>query len=576
MRGLVKNNHKLIFILTLYLLAAFVAMGALPAKLSGAAADSLSFHPARPVGVGENDRSVYPGSVVESAYDTSGLPYFDCDAYILIDRRSGRTICSKNADEILYPASTTKIMTAILAIEMGDMGEMMTASVRAVRDIGPDGSNIGIIAGEKMRLDNLLDALMVRSANETANIIAENICDTRDEFIELMNLKAKELGAVNTNFSNTIGTHEESHYTTAYDLALMANYAMDDSRFREIVGKKSILLNPTNKHPSWEKMNTTNSLLFDDTIKGYSITGIKTGFHSAAGYCVVASGVNNDDMELLCVVLGVHGAVAGTSAKRFKIASDLLTFGFSNFQQRTFIYDGEPVGTISVTGGENIDTIDVVSDGTVKLFLPIDEDAWNVSKIEYMMSEISAPVLAGEAIGFIEFRNAGALTGRVEIITTADVPALKGAARPAQNRVDTGSAKSAAGLSVNANAYGIWGVAPAQAQDSGDGIRSYKWAADPENNGKSESFIDKIDFLGILKVVVIVILALAALLSIIRMINAIRRSRIQKERDRYHGRLDYPAINGAYRGYGPGKPGGRMHIDDERQRPPGRGKSQRG
>ena len=536
--------------------------------------DSPSFR--RPIAVDavENDVTVHPKPGADSSFDTKDLPYFDADAYILIDRRTGITICSQNAEDRLYPASTTKIMTAILALELGNMDDLMTASVRAVRDIGPDGSNIGIVAGETMRLDNLLDALLVRSANETANIIAENICDTRDDFLALMNNKAAELGAYNTNFTNASGIHEENHYTTAYDLALIANYAMDNERFRAIVAKRSIILAPTNKHSSWERMSTTNNLLSDTSITGYDVTGVKTGYHSEAGYCVIASGKDNDGMELLCVVLGVHGTVAGTSTKRFKIASDLLSYGFENFEMNTFIRNNERIGTISVLGGENIDTVDVESDGTIKLFMPVQQKKWNVSRIEYIKSEVGAPVKYGDTVGYVEFRNSGDYVGRVNVKAVSDVTAMKGAITEIPNRGNTGSARSAISLTENnavQTASGVWSLFTSNggsaanknsnATVTGSGGDGYYDFYDEEGNAADGAAADAADPkktpakgvqpADIFKTVLLIILTLALLVSVLRVVNSIRRNNRTAQNARYHGRLDYPPANLSY---GSGRP----------------------
>ena len=372
-----------------------------------------------------------------SIFDNSSLPDLNADAYILIDRKTGQTICSKNPEMRMYPASITKIITGILAIEMGDLSSLMTTSAAAIRDIGPGGSNIGMIAGENMRLDNLLDVLLVKSGNESANIIAENLCETREEFVELMNQKAIDLGATNTHFTNTSGYHEESHYTTAYDLAKIANYAMNNGKFREYVSKRSFVLSPTNKHAEWDRMWTTNQLLLEEGSKGYAITGVKTGYTTPAGYCLAASGIDNNDMELLCIVLGVRGDTS--SASRFKIANDLLSYGFDNFRVSTFIRERDLVETISVLGGANVDTVDAVSDGTVKLFLPVDQEKWSISKVEYVRSEITAPVSKGEVLGYVEFRNNGKFAGRVNVVASENIIASRNVVRQTPKRIDTGS-----------------------------------------------------------------------------------------------------------------------------------------
>ncbi|MDR1060067.1 MAG: D-alanyl-D-alanine carboxypeptidase, partial [Clostridiales bacterium] len=417
-------------------------------------------------GAGSGAASI-PGTGPDSIFDTSDLPELDAEAYILMNRKTGQTICSKNPEKKMYPASTTKIMTGILALELGDLGMEMTASSKAIRDIGADGSNIGIIAGEVMRLDNLMDALIVKSANEAANIIAENISGTQEDFIALMNKRAAELGALNTNFVNTHGNHDANHYTTAYDLALITNYAMGNGQFREFAAKRSIILSPTNKHKSWDPLKTTNSLLLDESEKSYAVTGVKTGYTSDAGYCLVATGVDagGSGMELLCVVLGVWGESA--SARRFSIATSLLEYGFENFKTNAFVSENELVETISVLGAENTDSVDAIADGTVTLFLPTDAEKWNVSKIEYIKPEIAAPVAKGEILGYIEIRNNGAFAGRVNVVASKDVAGAKGGTRQTSKRDDTGSARS--GVAQAAGDIYVGGDGPGDAIFAGAG-----------------------------------------------------------------------------------------------------------
>ena len=358
-------------------------------------------------------------------FDVSGAPFVDADAYILVDSKTGVVICSKNADRAVFPASTTKIMTGILAIELGDPEQLMIASPQAIRDIGPNGGNIGIIAGEEMKLDNLLDALLVKSANETSNIIAENLFDTRQEFIDLMNQRARELNAFSTNFTNTNGFHQENHYSTASDLARITRYAMKNNKFREYVAKRYVTLEPTNKHSSWDRMTNTNTLLRNNTQTEMEITGVKTGFTNPAGFCVVASAIDTlGEMELIAIVLGVSGDNA--SDRRFSMTLDLLKYGFSNFKVNTFVGKGDRVDTITVKNAQSKDTVEAVSDGTIKLFLPSDSSSWSISKVEYIRTDVVAPVAKGEVLGYIEYRNNGKLAGKVDVIAAESIPDRNG------------------------------------------------------------------------------------------------------------------------------------------------------
>lgn len=186
----------------------------------------------------------------------------EAESCILIDSRTGQVLYSQNADKSgIYPASTTKIMTAIVALENADLDHVMTASQAAINDIGEGGMNIGIMAGEKICFIDLLNAMLVCSANEAANIIAENVASSREEFISMMNKRATELGALNTNFVNTCGIHNSKHYTTARDMAIIARHAMTIPTFREIVKKDHYDMPITNKHEKWNTLYTTNKFL---------------------------------------------------------------------------------------------------------------------------------------------------------------------------------------------------------------------------------------------------------------------------------------------------------------------------
>jgi len=449
--------------------------------------------------------------LVFEEFDTSKMPEIRADAFLLVESKTGIVICSENANQRIYPASTTKIMTGILAIELGDLDQVMTASANAIKDIGPDGGNIGIIAGENMRLDNLLDALMVRSANEVANIIAENLFDTRQEFIDLMNQRAVELGAVSTWFTNTNGYHDESHYSTTADLARITRYAMKNTKFREYVAKRSIILNPTNKHSSWDRMSNTNALLRSESLSLMSITGVKTGFTTPAGYCIVASAIDDQTgMELISVVMGVRGENA--SDRRFTMALDLLKYGFNNFRTNTFVSEGEKIETVSVKNAQSKDTVDAVADGSIKLFLPMDSSLWNISRVEYVRSDVTAPVAKGEVLGYIEYRHNGKLASKVDIIAAEEIPDRKGArATPSP----TPSSRLEGGNILNILSGG------ALSSNAGEG------PADTDQQSQPAEFPASLFNNQIFRIFLLSILSAAVIISVIRTIGGLTRSRAE-------------------------------------------------
>ena len=339
---------------------------------------------------------------------------------ILIDSKTGQILYEKNSDaKGLFPASTTKIMTAALALEKGKLDSVMTASQEAISDIGKDGSNIGIMAGEQMSLENLLQAMLISSANETANIIAENIGTTRQDFVYLMNQKAKELGANNTNFVNPCGAHDANHYTTAADLAKIARYAMTFPKFREIVQKISYQLPPTNKHDTWPVLATTNRLMQYDKSENFTIIGVKTGYTDPAGHNLVSAAVNQDGMELISVVMNIKNPGSQTNVKKY--SKELLDYGFNNFSLVTLKADSQVFRSVPVEDAADETPLNLVTKGEVKYVMPNDTTKWALEEIVRIRDNITAPVNKGDILGNIEYRNNGITIGKVELVAARQV-----------------------------------------------------------------------------------------------------------------------------------------------------------
>lgn len=342
----------------------------------------------------------------------------DARAYILIDAKTGMVLCEKNADDKLYPASTTKILTALVALEKGNLDQMMTASREAIRDIGPDGMNIGINPGEELRMEDLVNALLIRSANETANIIAENLAPARKDFVDMMNKRAKELGAVNTNFTNPCGLHGMEHYTTARDLSVITRYAMTIHKFREIVAKDSYAMTPTNMHKKWDMLYTTNKLLYQTSDYFSKVTGIKSGFTSQAGFNLVSSAMNNDGMELIAVVLGE------TDHPQSRVVSDskkLLEHGFQDNSIQKLTNAGQVIKSVSVSGAKDDMNVDLVTGNDFSCVLPVDKNEWKVTTMENINPAIQAPIQKGDILGYIEYERNGIKLGKVDLVAASTV-----------------------------------------------------------------------------------------------------------------------------------------------------------
>lgn len=354
-----------------------------------------------------------------TSYAIEQPPAPDAGAYILIDSETGGILCEKSPDAQVYPASTTKIMTAILALENGDLNRVMTAGQPAIDDIGPNGSNIGIIAGEQIKLENLLQALLICSANETANIIAENVADSRQAFIGMMNEKAKELGATNTHFANTNGMHDPEHYTTAADMARFARYAMTFPEFRKIVSSPNLQMPPTNKHPEWPVLANTNKLMITDKNDLYVIDGIKTGYTGQAGYNLVSSAKDKNGLELIAVVMGVRNEGAQENVRTY--SKELLDYGFNNFKKVNLLEKGKVYRNIKVENAADIYGLDLVTTNSLSCIVPKASDRQNVKEIPHISASITAPVNKDDIIGYVEFTKNDVSIGKVDLVAARSI-----------------------------------------------------------------------------------------------------------------------------------------------------------
>lgn len=346
-------------------------------------------------------------------------PSLDAGAYILIDAQTGDVLCEKNSSETVYPASTTKIMTAILALENGDPDEVLTASQSAIDAIGYNGSNIGIIPGEKIPLKNLIQAMLISSANEASNIIAEHIGGSIDGFVEMMNKKAYELGAVGTHFANASGIHDPMHFTTAADMVLIARYAMTIPEFREIVSTKSFTMPPTNKHSKWPVLNNSNKLLLGNESELYEVNGIKTGFTGPAGNNLISSASNDEGMELIAAVMCVKNENAAENVRLY--SKELLDYGFSSFKRVVLVEKGRVYRNVKVEDAADIFGLDLITDDSLVRVLPNDESRRDIREVSHLNEKIYAPVNKGDIMGYVEFLKGGSPIGRVNLIAARSI-----------------------------------------------------------------------------------------------------------------------------------------------------------
>ena len=339
------------------------------------------------------------------------------ESAILIDSTTGKTLYEKNSTEKMYPASTTKILTSIIAIEKGKLDDKTTVKRDAISVIPSGYSSAYLSEGEEITIKELLEVFLVHSANEAGNVLAEYISGSIDEFVKLMNQKASELGCENTHFVNTNGIHNENHYTTAKDLAIIARYCMQNQTFREIVSMKSCTIPKTNKSDKRFYKNTND--LINPSSPYYLIycIGIKTGYTSQAKNCLI-SACNKDGLELIAVVLGAPNLPNRKSA-RYIDSITLYNYGYSNYKMKKIASKGDVVYNIDVNkGNKETKNLDLVLGDDVKSLVNINDE--NVTYSIDLESSIEAPISANSNLGTITY-TVGDSTYSTKLLASHDV-----------------------------------------------------------------------------------------------------------------------------------------------------------
>ena len=322
----------------------------------------------------EMERPDVPGLVVA---DDDALPNLTARSAVVMDAASGLVLYERDKDARRYPASTTKIMTLILALEHADMDDIVTISARAA---GTEGSTLWLEAGDAIRMGDLLYGMMLHSGNDATVAIAEHIAGSVPAFARMMTEKAHEIGAVHTNFVNANGLPDEAHYTTAYDMARIAAYGYGLDGFEQIVSAKEVTFDWV-KDPT-HRLRNENQMLW--LYRGSN--GVKTGYTDAAGRCLV-SAAKEDGIQLVAVVFD--------SAYMWNDSIKLLDYGFAEVQPVKVVQEGEAVGEVAVTGGRA--KIPVVAAHDLTLAQKRGDDVPYERRLA--AEEVTAPVERGDVVG---------------------------------------------------------------------------------------------------------------------------------------------------------------------------------
>lgn len=332
-------------------------------------------------------------------------PAIAAQAAVVMDLKTGQVLYAKEPTKKMYPASTTKILTALVVLQKCKLDERVKASQEAANT---EGSAIWMKEGEELAVGDALYALLLNSANDVALALAETVSGSVDGFVSLMNRTAKAYGAEDSHFNNPHGLPDENHYTTALDLAKITQAAMRYKVFREIVSTKT----KTIKRESPEALSLLinhNKLLW----RYDGANGVKTGYTTQAGQCLVAT-AQRGERELVAVLLGNGGGDIWNEA------AQLLDYGFSAYRLVELIRADEIIGHFPVTDG--VGSVEVKTKRSVWYNVPTGEDPLQLPRWRFSLEPLKAPVPEGQRLGEIILEGGGKEIGRYSVVAGNSVP----------------------------------------------------------------------------------------------------------------------------------------------------------
>jgi serine-type D-Ala-D-Ala carboxypeptidase (penicillin-binding protein 5/6) len=329
---------------------------------------------------------------------------------VLIERDTGAIMYDKNSHEKLPPASMTKIMTMLLIMEALDEGRLkMDEKIRASEYAASmGGSQIFLEPGEEMTTGELLKGIAIGSGNDASVAMAERIAGSEEAFVEMMNNKVKELGLKNTKFQNTTGLPANDHYSTAYDMAMMAKELLKYEGITEFTGQYEAYLRENTDNKFW--LVNTNKL-----VRFYpGVDGLKTGFTREAMYCLTATAEKNG-MRVIAVVFG-----APTSKERNAQVTKLLDFAFSQYQTHPMYKRGHSLGNAVISKGDK-KSINAVTSEPISLLTKKGESIEKVQKNITLQKNLKAPVLKGDQVGTLKLVKDGKVLSESPLVANEDV-----------------------------------------------------------------------------------------------------------------------------------------------------------
>ena len=328
------------------------------------------------------------------SYAADQQPELSAQAAFLFDRATGYVLLDKNADERHYPASMTKIMTALLVLEHASLADEVT--VEQADMITADSSNAGLRAGETLTVENLLACLLLPSGNESAYVLARHVAGDYQAFVDMMNSRAAELGCTGTHFVNPCGLHDDNHYTTAHDMALILSEAEKNADFVHISGSATWDLPETSMNPARTLKNTDLLVNPESDLYMDAVTCGKTGYTGDAGRCL-AAGASRDGLDVVGVVMDAPESEG--SAAAISNMHDLLSWGLSAWQTTSIVNAGDVLGTSAVRLSKDGEKLNVSAADAIVATLPTGTTEDDLDVAFSWQGPLTAPVEAGEPLG---------------------------------------------------------------------------------------------------------------------------------------------------------------------------------
>ena len=367
--------------------------------------------------------SAFAEEIIPETNRNQVTPSVTAETAILMDAESGEILYDKKADQKMFPASITKLMTILLALEHGELTDKLTFSHDAIYSIEPGSAHIAIQEGETLTLEQVLRAIILRSANEASNGVAEYVDGSIEAFTKHMTERAKELGCKNTNFLTANGLHDENHYTTAHDMALIAKELLTHEEYRSMMSETYYEIPPTEKQPETRYLHGQHQMLNPNAIYYYEdAIGGKTGFTSEALNTLVTY-AERDGLELIAVVMKCNGA------DHYLDTAALFDYGFANYESKVILsgatYDS-PVMVTEKYKDKIIErgTITVAPVGEIRHTVPKGTDLSSVATEMEVPESIEAPVKAGQKIGTMKVLLNGEVIKTIDLLAQDTIEAL--------------------------------------------------------------------------------------------------------------------------------------------------------